>query len=88
MSALHAALIVDGETVGDLISIGNAVTFFAARIELTMLDGAVFRSIAEARQAVAASLQGKRVNHAGGVANGRRRSDAAPRLRGDELWLV
>ncbi len=56
MSATHTALEFDGEAVGDLITIGNCVTLFAVRRELADLDGAIFRSVGEARQAVAKHL--------------------------------
>jgi hypothetical protein len=62
MSALHSPLMVDGEAVGDLITVGSSVTFFAARIELAPLDGAVFRSAAEVQHVVIAILAGRKAS--------------------------
>jgi hypothetical protein len=56
MSADHQCLSLDGEPVGDLVSVGSRVTFFTVRRELRLLDGRIFRSIEDVRSAVRATL--------------------------------
>ncbi len=56
MSADHHCLSVDGEPVGDLVSVGSSVTFFTVRRELRRLDGRIFRSIEDVRSAVRTTL--------------------------------
>jgi hypothetical protein len=56
MSADHQCLSVDGEPVGDLLTVGSRVTFYTVRRELRLLDGRIFRSIEDVRSAVRAKL--------------------------------
>lgn len=57
MSVDHQCLSIDGEQVGDLVSVGAQVTFFTVRRELQRLDGRVFRSIEDVRLAVRTTLR-------------------------------
>jgi hypothetical protein len=52
MSASHQCLSVDGEQIGDLVSVGAQVTFFTVCADLRDLDGRIFRSAEEVRRAV------------------------------------
>jgi hypothetical protein len=52
MSASHQCLSVDGEQIGDLVSVGPRVTFFTVCADLRDLDGRIFKSAEEVRHAV------------------------------------
>ena len=56
MSAHHQCLSIDGETLGDLVSVGSRVAFFTVRNELKPLDGRLFASVADLKSAVNAAL--------------------------------
>ena len=56
MSVDHQCLSLDGEPVGDLVSVGSRVTFFTVRRELRLLDGRIFRSVEDVHSAVRAAL--------------------------------
>jgi hypothetical protein len=56
MSATHMPLMIDGEPIGDLITVGGFVSLFTARRDLAPLDGRVFRSADDAREAVQHAL--------------------------------
>jgi hypothetical protein len=56
MSAHHQCLSIDGEALGDLVSVGSRVAFFTVRKELKPLDGRLFASVADLRSAVKAAL--------------------------------
>jgi hypothetical protein len=56
MSVDHQCLSVDGEPVGDLVSVGSRVTFFTVRRELRLLDGRIFRSAEDVHSAVRTAL--------------------------------
>lgn len=52
MSASHQCLSLDGEQIGDLVSVGARVTFFTVCADLRDLDGRIFKSADEVRNAV------------------------------------
>ena len=68
MSAQHQCLSIDGEALGDLVSVGSRVAFFTVRKELKPLDGRLFASIADLRSAVKAAL-GRRIERQESRAN-------------------
>ena len=58
MSAKHFPLVLAGEAVGDLITVGNRLSLFTVRPDLAVLDGLSFRSVEEARRVAAGLLRG------------------------------
>ena len=60
MGMAYLPLKVDGDCVGDLLSVGNIYRFYSVRPELSPLDGKAFATVESARRAVAALVKASR----------------------------